>query len=329
MLKQVLFSRDYQRVFGLSLLGISVLISGVFISRLLLVWIYQFSSVFGRIVSLGIQTLSYGDVVGDWLVGGAFVGGYLKEAVTEIETDRKVTEAEYEAFQEFRDDVRSLSPQTQRPSGETAGAVALTTARSDSQYGLESVRERYRETVMSVPGYEEVYGESLDEHIRAEFGAELASVVLESEDLTKPVQSLLVTQATGAARERKQYLKALDAEYEAVMDANSQIQPTQAVLTEVNPSHLHQYSFEELFEYENDLREAIETCEELIDMRQHGIHSSSNLFQFRFRSGDIVFQEYLYRPLTISFPVLSTALEQIRELTARRRAVVDSLTRRV
>jgi hypothetical protein len=328
ILKQVIFSRDSQHVFGLSLLGVSMLISGFFLPRLLSVWIYQLSSVLGRIFSLSIQTLLYGDVVGDWLVGGAFVGGYLKEAVAEIEADREFTEAEYEAFQKFRDGVQSLSPQVQRASGEATGAVALTTTRPDNQDGLKPVRELYRESVMSVPGYEEMYGESLSEHIHAELGAELASVVLESEDLAKPVQSLLVTQATGAAQERKQYLKALDAEYEAVVDANSQIQPTQAVLTEVNLSHLHQYSFEELFEYENDLREAIKTCEELIDMRQHEIHNSSNLFQFR-SEGSILFQEYLYRPLNTSFPVLSTALEQVQKLTAQRQAVIDSLVPRV
>jgi cyanate lyase len=328
MPRQVIFSRGSQRVFGLLLLGISVSVSGFFISRLLSVWIYQFSSVLGRVASLCIQTLLYGDVVSDWLVAGAFVGGHLKEAVAEIEADREFTEAEYEAFQEFRDDVQSLSPQVQRASEGTTGAVALTSGRSDTQDGLEPVRERYRETVMSVPGYEEMYGEPLDEHIHAEFGAELASVVLETGDLTKPVQSLLVTQATGAVHERKKYLETLNLEYEAVMDANSQLQPTKAVLTEVDPSRLYRYPFEELFEYENDVRDAIETCEELIETRQHEIHNSST--QFQFRSGnEVLFQEFLYRPLKMSFPVLSTALEQVQELTTRRQAVIDSLARRV
>ena len=215
----------------------------------------------------------------------------------------------------------------QRAPTETAGALALTSSRSDSQNKLETVREQYRETAMSVPRYEEVYGESFREHLRAEFGADLASVVLRDDDLTEPIQSLLVSQATTATLERKQHLELLDAEYEAVVNANSQLQSTETVLTDVDPSYLYQYSFEELFEYEDEIRGEIETCQELIKTRQHEIHSSSN--QFHSRSGKTVLQEYLYQSLETSFPVLSTALGQVRKLNDRRQAVIDSLTQRI
>jgi hypothetical protein len=322
-----------RRSVGLWVLAVGFLFGAALLPKVAVSWLYQSMSLLGTLLRAGLRTLVYGGVAGDGLAGSAFVGNYLKRALEEVEADREFTDAEREAFRAFGEKIRSLSPQS-APSGPAIAAdsgtpptVAQTAATPDTQDGLETVRRRYEETVLAVPGTEDVYGESLSEHLSAEFGADLGAVVLEGDTLTPTVQSLLVSQATAAARERQQYLGVLDAEYDAVLDANERLQPTEAVLDEIDTSRLYRYSFEELFEYEGELRSASETCRGLLEDRQREIHDTPG--HSGPRSDSTTLQEHLYRSLETSFPVLSTALEQLRTLSDRRRAVIRSIARRL
>lgn len=263
----------------------------------------------------------------EWIAGAMFTGGYIKEAIDRIDDEREFTEAERDAFEAFAADVASMSI----PSGPSASPMvesnvtALSGGRSDTDR-LRRVRSLYHETVMSVPGYDSVYGDGVDESLAAEFGDELAIAVVDGTQFTRPLRGMLTEQASTAARERERHLETLGVERRSVVDAGARLGEFDPLLERTNPRNIPQQSFEELLGYETDLGRATAECRQLLEDRQVEIHTENR--RAGRRSDRASFQEYLYRPLETSFPVLSTALERLSTLRDRRRAVVRSIARR-
>ncbi len=64
----------------------------------------------------------------------------------------------------------------------------------------------------------------------------------------------------------------LGTEYESLLDANGRLRPVRTTLAEINQSRLCRYSFDELAEHEETIREDLETCEDVLETRQYEIH---------------------------------------------------------
>ena len=86
-----------------------------------------------------------------------------------VEAERTEVEAERRAFVRFADRVGGIEPVSGAPAGRTRPLTESEPRR------VERVRGAFRETVMSVDHYEEVYGESLVEHAAAELSANVAT----------------------------------------------------------------------------------------------------------------------------------------------------------
>lgn len=258
-----------------------------------------------------------------WITGAVFAGGYIGNAVDAIDDERAFTEAEREAFEAFAAEVESMSVGSAPAPGAEA---ALLAGKQRDTGAISDVRTQYRQTVMSVPGYDDVYGEAFTENITAEFNGEIATVIDDGMRFTRPLQELLVRQSSNSALERKRYLETLAVERRSVVNARSRLTEVEPVFDRIDPTRLHHASFDELLEYEASLEDALEECEQLLEDRQHEIHTNNR--SVRGRSTGTFLQEYLYRSLETPFPVLSAALEGIRKLGDRRRTVVRSIARR-
>jgi hypothetical protein len=93
-------------------------------------------------------------------------------AVEIVEAEYEEVESERRAFERFEDRVigiETVSLSGVAPPGQQPKLVQSRSRR------IERVRSAFRETVMSVPHYDDVYGETLDEHFAAELSAELAA----------------------------------------------------------------------------------------------------------------------------------------------------------
>ena len=290
-------------------------------------WLLQFVVGVSSVLNPGIGYFAYCFGNREWIAGALFTGGYIKEAVSEIEDEREFTEAEIDAFETFADEVASMSVAPAPSTTPIAGSNAMVV---DSGPGggetLETIRNRYRETVMAVPGYDSAYDDSVEESLAAEFGEELTVAVVVGPRFTEPVRELLLEQASTSTHERERHLRTLEAERCSVVDAGERLGELDPLLERTAPRKIPQRSFEELIEYETDLERATTECRQLLDDRQAEIHSETS--QARGRSDRTSLQEYLYQPIETSFPVLSTAIERISTLRDRRRTVVRSITRR-
>jgi hypothetical protein len=260
-------------------------------------------------------------VTGNWITGALCVAGYVREAPRAVERERECVRAERDAFYEFAATVETMTVPDHQSSGATAARLVGSSAGDDS---LRAVRDCYRETVMSVPDYEQQYGERLGEHMRVELGDDLTTAVASGSRLTGQLRRLLVSRARAAGQQRETFLETLDDEYESVTDGYACLQTTASDLDETIDATLEQRSFPELTEYESDLRRDIDRHEQLLVDRQQEVHRENRTFR---RSEQTLLQEYLYADLPVTFPILDATLERLGRLRDRRRAVSRVIAR--
>lgn len=254
--------------------------------------------------------------------GFVFLTGYVRRAIDRAETERASIEAERDAFLNFSDTVRGMDV-VSHASFETP-TTALVSASPDRKQ-LQTVRDRYRETVMAVPGYEDEYGESLRENMSAEFGEEVTAAVLDGERFTPQLRDLLVGQASAAARQRERLLETIDSEYESLIDARQRLEAAEVSLEDRDESELAAEPFETLLDLDRRSRRDEARYERLLTDRQRQLHRETRWFR---TSDATFFQEYLYRDLDVRFPVLQAALERIERLRERRQALTRAIARR-
>lgn len=305
--------------------ALSLLVTIVLLPKFAPFWIVQLLGSLGSLLSFLGSLVLYGSTPRDWLTGAALVTGFLKQAREELDAEREFTEAERDAFREFVNDVQSLSVNSV---GTQAGGTdtVLLAAGGPGTDTLGTVREQYRNTVMDVPGYEAVYGETLAEHLSAEFGDDLSTVILDDGPLTQPAQALLLARGSEAVAQRESHLETINTEYDSILDANTGLQRTDSVLEDIDSSRMYRYSFDELIEHEQDVQRATGACQQLLTTRQQEIHSGTR--RSVSRSSRLTLQEYLYQSLETTYPVISSTLDRIRELNQRRRTVIRSIAQR-
>lgn len=147
--------------------------------------------------------------------------GPLSAAEAIAERERTEVAAERDAFERFAERVAELSPVTvdRQPVPLGKGLNESTDKRTSE------LRRAYEETVMSVPHYDDVYGETLEENVTVEFGAEVAELFRPSSAVPFSPQhrDLIVGAAKQGARERANFCEAVDAEIDSVQSTHGKL----------------------------------------------------------------------------------------------------------
>lgn len=147
--------------------------------------------------------------------------GPLSTAETLATRERSEVATERDAFDEFADRIATLDPVTVEPQ-----TVPLGDAASElPDQRTERLREAYADTVMAVSHYDDVYGESLEENVTVEFGAELAEVFRRdsSVSFSPRHRDLLVGAAKQQARDRADFCDELDAEIDSLQSVHGDL----------------------------------------------------------------------------------------------------------
>jgi hypothetical protein len=232
--------------------------------------------------------------------------GRLCGATDTVETERRRTRAERDAFAAFGERVRSIDPTPPRPR-EPAGA-ATGALRVDGDERLREVRTAYRETVMSVPHYEAEYDEPLAENVREEFGPELA-VAMTSEGPFTPLLKRRLREAADDCRARRDaFLSTLSRERAALSEAESTVRGLEERLESVASRPLSELSFEELIAAHADLEAGRRACEELLEERQTQRTEGHAAVPGVDRNVSDL-QTYLYGSAPVTYPILSVGTE--------------------
>lgn len=257
----------------------------------------------------------------DVLAGLALAGDVIRNAQDELAEEQEQLMTEREGFVTFAEKVQSIATANQPTGGTTT--MQVSNANGGHQQ-LEQVREVYEETVMTTPGFDQEYGESFAEHMAAEFGPDVATIVVNGHRFDEPVKQLLIEQARESAQQREELLDIIKSENRSLETAASELDGVHGLLAQVEKAELQEYDVPQLVETDSTLRTSRCRCESVAQTRQEQIHAETN----RVNGKGTFLQEYLYRDLPFSFPVLRTAVGYIERIDQRRTALVRSLVRR-
>lgn len=235
-----------------------------------------------------------------------FAPSHVRSALEVAKTEQRRTESEHDAFAEFADRLAALTvPDDTSATVHTQSAAAQTLLQPESQSNnqLAAAHTAYRETVMSVPHYEEEYDESLREHLTGEFTPDIAAALTTGDQLIPSLQDRLITESRQSCTSRRKFLSALEDEVSALQAADERLTELGSEFSDFLATRsLEAWSSEELLTNRRKVRAGERECDELAADRQ------SNLRAQRFpgiQHIDLEFVIYLYQSLPVTYPVLA------------------------
>jgi hypothetical protein len=256
-----------------------------------------------------------------------FVPTKTRAAIGVVENDREWTTDESDAFATFTDRIADLdvtaADEFQQPSTQL-----LVPSAHDSNIAtsLEEVRDIYRETVMAVDHYTDIYDDTLEESLAQEFGPEVATTVLASDQLTPQLRDQLVECSQQARESRHSLLQGLKSEHSALETADEKLTRLGSDLDGiVGTRSFENWTDRELADADERLRSRRHECEQLLTDRQATLSAQRVPSTHRI---DHEFNEYLYGSLSVTYPVVSDTTSLIDTLRTAHENVEQALTTR-
>lgn len=259
---------------------------------------------------------------------------YISEARPQVREERRRIVDERDAFNEFIDRTRGLTPHKAdefSATGGTGGTVRLTRFETRAPLPPDNLRDRvcsdYRETVMSVPHYTEEYDDSLAESLREELGTDVTTALLTEERVSSPLHATIVARSQGARAARGELLDAVDAELAELDDVETRLTRIDRTRTALR-SHLEDGNADPTFEACQDVWRTLgdleETCGSLSSDRQETLRDPP----YAPADDQPSFHEYLYADSDgTDHPVLSAIAELTDRIRTDRRHVLRRLTK--
>jgi uncharacterized protein (DUF1778 family) len=242
----------------------------------------------------------------------------IQSANSIVAKERRIIEDEREAYKRFvsrLEKVSVLSSSSAPQESLTSPAARLTCNGTDT---TREVREAFRETVMAVPHYEREYGESLQTHLAAEVGPELAAYATEG-TLTQHVYDGLMAGARKAIADRRQLLEQLHREHDSLREIETELNRIECDAYQLN-RQMSQSSATTSTDINEQLTTYERTCKRLADDRQDLIHGRGPVPGI---SGPSL-SRYLYAGLKTDCPALVDITDTIDTLQSHRQACQQS-----
>jgi hypothetical protein len=249
-------------------------------------------------------------------VGLVMTFRHIEEARSLVTEEHTRTAAELDAFTEFKRRVSGIEPTRSVPTN--GNMVAMANGSTDRQ--LEQVQNAYRETIMSVPHYEDEYDEPFEVNMTAELGEEVAVAVVDGSRFTEQVKRGLISQCNEGRRRRAELIRTLNREERRLMDAQSDLSEVESALESETPDSIRDHGFPELSDRWERLGTVKDRCQDLLDD-----HAAARKNTPEERPE---FREYVYSSLPTEYPILSETTRLLDRITDRRRTILRALTRR-
>jgi hypothetical protein len=215
----------------------------------------------------------------------------LADAQSVVQREAAEIDTEREAFDQLAQRVTTIETV---PDWQPEPQAHTLTVESQPQTA-DQLREAYRETVMDVPHFEDVYGESLETNVAAELPPDVAVLFQDPADQITPDQKTRIRAAATNARASRETLAAnLVAEQESLATANDELD---AVITQLDGPHVPGWY---AAQFKTTLTKTIQTRQETLDARPHKSRSDGH---------DLC--HYLYTDQGWTYPVL-TAVARLR-----------------
>lgn len=249
--------------------------------------------------------------------------GHLSTIQTSLEIvreERRRTVCERDAFSEFATTIASLDPSPPNTTTSQMRPLLVGSKQTDTS----EIEQAYRESIMSVPHYEEEYDETLAVNLRAELGSEIAAAVINSKSITPQLQQVVTAAAETAQNERAEFIITLDTEQNKLETARKTLSEVNEMLTSVLEHQWYTHSFDEIHEMYQQLIQGQSQCRKILQDRQ----KQRKTGHARICSESILdLQNYLYQDMSATYPVLSGTLKLYEDLRLGRHRIEYWLTR--
>lgn len=237
----------------------------------------------------------------------------IADAIDVAESEREILGSEQTAYRRFVRRLDGIDAASGWSATATGGAEMQTMAVEPVSVDkpLRAAREAYRETVMATPHYGTEYGESLREHVAAEFGSTIATQLVDGRELTPLLRRSLRDGAAEAIRQRAELLKSLGSELRSLRRCQDVVVDVQDHLNEVH-ARLDEEPDTAVRREIDDRLATLETeCETVLARRQRHIDNRSGILLTDDNTG---FAGYLYDDLDSCFPVLTAVIECVETI---------------
>ncbi len=227
----------------------------------------------------------------------------IQAAIESVERERSALEAECRAFDTFREAVRTVSPDATDGYTDDSAATELLSV--------------FRNTVMATDDYDAVYGDSLEDCLRAEFRPAIAQTLLSRDPITGRRRRDLLVGTAAAIEQRQAFIDHLDAEREALETYDrrlTSIRTAIAELPECAPGHV---ALEQLCVAWDAYEDLEHECEQLLEQRQRELRDPDRINPAFDRAH--ANNEYLYGHLDVTYPVLSAIADTIDRIDRNRK----------
>lgn len=185
----------------------------------------------------------------------------IENATHALRSERRELEDERAAFERFSERLKALDAAP--VSGRTPTLLA-----DRSQPTLEKLREAYVESVMSVPHFDDVYGESYRESLARELNEELAVAIATAEGLSPQLQRSLEDCVEQAIDGRESLIEFVETELETLASMGERLDEVVRELESILAQPLDEAGFYVLASSRSRLRSLEERCGDLLDERQ-------------------------------------------------------------
>ena len=238
---------------------------------------------------------------------------FLPRAQQLCERESHRSKVESAAFESFLHEIQSLPIAdggiVQEPQN---GQLVLARQSARTFDDLAKVRHAYRSTVMAVPHYEEDYGESLTEHMSAELSKEIAHAVNDGGPLVEPIKRGLIESARDARNRRTEFTELLEEEINSIGTITQELGAIENAIERVNTFQCADLSYGELLQRREDLQRIQENIELTISRRQRDRTQGRSATIHVIKDMDL--QQYLYRPMDVTYPVLAECSRLISQI---------------
>jgi len=264
-------------------------------------------------------------------VATRFVPTHVRSAIATVETERDRTATERDAFAMFISCISDLdisSGDLNRDHAPQAPTQTLVTPENSGhvESQLARVRDAYRDTVMSVPHYDEDYGDSLPESLGGEFGPEIATAVLTTNQFTLHLRNRLIDGTYHTRESRRALLQGLNHELSALETADENLTRLGADLNEVlSTQSFHSWSNQDLADVRDRLHARQQECDQLAVDRQDTLQKQRIPGTHHI---DHEFMQYLYESLPVTYPVLTDITSLVETLRTAQQGVERALNAR-
>lgn len=209
-----------------------------------------------------------------------------KREYEEVRTERR-------AYNQFKERVSGVDTV---PASQAHSIPSISSVDTLDRESVERVRSVFRATVMSVDHYDDLYRESLNEHVAAELSPEIATLLQteKTTNFTEPAKTVLIGTVNRAITQRDVFLDTLEREHDSLENSHT-------ALTEL----LNAYGESRVADrYRPQVKEKLDT---LAETRQETLKNRPSTT--RANGHDLC--QYLYQDSEWTYPVL-TALARYR-----------------